>query len=86
MAQREPEPGGLGAPTVPNEFACGVVDHRDVIGVEGMSNAEQVGGESHPDIEHSLRSEAEVLRNHRDDQHPPPHQVETSHHVDGTEK
>ncbi len=48
-----------------HQLARGVVDRRDVIGVEGVTQAERVGGHADPDRERSRRTELVVVR--RDD-------------------
>jgi hypothetical protein len=76
VAQREPEPHGerLTAATVRgvvgHDLAGGVVDGRDVVGVEGVPHPERVRQDAHPDREDRVvAAELEVLRGDQPEQH-----------------
>ena len=49
MPQREVEPHAEGILSLPNQFADGGVDGRDVVDIEGMAKSERVGQEAHPE-------------------------------------
>ena len=51
VAEGEEEPGAQRALAVGHQLAGGVVDGGDVIGVEGVPDAEGPGGEGHPEAE-----------------------------------
>jgi hypothetical protein len=47
VAQREVEPNAERGSVLSHEFADGVVDRRDVVGVEGVTQAQRVGEKSY---------------------------------------
>ena len=66
VAQGEPEADRQRALALVHQLAGGVVDRRDVVGVEGVPHAQGVGGHADADAE-GLGAEAVVLG--RDDRH-----------------
>ena len=70
VPEREEEADAQRPPALGHELARGVVDRRDVVGVEGVTHAQRVRGHAEPEAEHALRAEAEVLRDDREQQQP----------------
>jgi hypothetical protein len=51
VTEGEEEPGGQGPLAVGHQLAGGVVDARDVVGVEGVPEPQQPGRDRHPDTD-----------------------------------
>lgn len=62
-----------------DEFASGVVDRGDVVGIEGMPYPMQVGGDAKRDPERVAITEGQVLRHHCARQHRSAHDVQPRH-------
>jgi hypothetical protein len=81
MAEGEPEPHRDRAFAVGHQLAGGVVDGRDMVGVEGVSQAQGVGGDAEPDAEH-LRAHRVVPGNHDQQQRSPCDDVQQCDHAE----
>lgn len=75
MAQGEPESDRQGSTPVGHEFSGGVVDRRDVVGVEGVAASEGVSGQPDPQSE-GLGAQAVVVRGDERCQGDPADQVQ----------
>ena len=80
VSEGEPESDGKRPAPVVHELARGVVDGRDVIGVEGVSHPEDICGDADSDAETLVRTELEVLGGHAPDQRAPPDQMQEDDH------
>ncbi len=77
VAEGEPEPDRQwSAAAVGEQLAGGVVDRGDVVGIEGVPQAESVGEHADPDAEHPGGSEVVVRRRDEDDEHAEPEDVQ----------
>jgi hypothetical protein len=65
VPEREPEADAERALALRHQLACGVVDRGDVVGVEGVAEAERVGGDAEADTEDA--GGAELVAARRDD-------------------
>jgi hypothetical protein len=84
MPQREPKSDRQGAVAAPHQPPRGVVDRRDVIGVEGMPHAQHISGKPDADAEH-LRAVTQMLRDDDGKQDGPADNVQgrdASHHAE----
>ena len=75
VAEREPEADGQRPLAVGHQLAGGVVDRRDVVGVEGVPQPERVRGDAEPDAE-DLRAERVVVRGDEREQRDPADDVQ----------
>ncbi len=76
MAQGEEQPDAGGLAALADQLACGVVDGGDVVGVEGVPQPENVGGESQSDTE-DFPVDVEVARDDEDEQRSERQHVQT---------
>ena len=79
VAEREPEAGAERAGALADELARGVVDDRDVVGVERVARTEEERGQTDADSEDARVAEAELLRRHGEQQDTPAEDVEPDH-------
>ena len=79
VTEREPEAGAERAGALTDQLARGVVDDRDVVGVERVPRAEEECGQTDPDPEDAGVAEAELLRRHGEQQDTPAEDVEPDH-------
>ena len=79
MAEREEEPDAQGSFAIGHQLPRRVVDRRDVIGVEGVTETERVGGEADPDREGAGGAERVVMRRNERDQDEEAERVEPDH-------
>ena len=70
------KPGADRRLALADELAGGVVDRGDVVGVEGVPDAEHVGGQADADAEDAGAAEPVVVRGDREDQHAPADDVQ----------
>ena len=80
VAEGEKEPGAEGPLPVGHQLAGGVVDRRDVVGVEGVPGAEGPGGERHAQPE-AQALELEMVRGDREHEDAPATDVQDQDHA-----
>ena len=74
---QKPTESGLRPVLVGEQLARGVVDRRDVVGVEGVAQPERVGQDPDADGEHRVvAAEPEVLRRHQTEEDAEPDHVQ----------
>jgi len=76
VPEREPEADAQRPLTLRHQLARGVVDRRDVVGVERVAQAQRVCRDPEPDAEHAGGAELVALRRHHDDQQEEPGDVQ----------
>lgn len=82
VAEGEPEAGAVSLPVLTHELSGGVVDRRDVVGIEGMPDSKQERCGAHPDPEDTGAAQRVSLRDDHEEQHTPADDVEQDHHGD----
>ena len=81
MPEGEPEPHRLGSGAVGCQLASDIVDGGDVVGIEGVSQAQHVGGDTEADGKH-LRANLVPLGRHHQDQRAEADRVQRRNHTD----
>ena len=79
VTEREEEADAERTPAVGQQLARRVVDRRDVVGVERVTEAERVGRDSEPEPEHAPPTDPEVVRHDQREQEEEADRVQCQH-------
>src|SRR5437868_6196612 len=79
MPEREPEADAEGTLALGHQLARGVVDGRDVVGIERVAQPQRVRGQPEPDREPTGRAQAIVMRRDQHDQDEEAQYVQADH-------